>query len=130
MAILCAALGISTSASAEASAAIRKAETQLLQLQQRELQQLKLWQLNQQVWQLRQDLKQMQRIQQKQHNIFVKAEPEQENNGVVKEERRQATVCKPIEYLDPNGVTRLSFTDESCDEQVMHQTGGVLPNTH
>jgi hypothetical protein len=110
--------------------ATRSDERQLQQLQQLQVQQLKEWELKQKLWQLQQELNQQQRLQQAQHAVLVKAERGQGNSGVVKEERRQATVCKPIEYVDANGVTRLSYTDESCDEQVMHWSGGVLPSPH
>jgi len=136
MAILCTVFGISTFAAAEeapirisdelikqSTDATKNAERQLLQLQRLQLQQLMQAELKQKLWVLQQEVKQQQRLQHSQQTVLAKAEDRQEEPQAVfmKAAFLQKVACKPIEYVGVYGVTRVSYTDESCDEQVMHE---------
>jgi len=146
MAILCTVFGISTFAAAEeapirisdelikqSTDAATNAERQLFKLRKLEVQQLKQAQLKQKLWVLQQDMKQQQRLQQAQQTVLAKAEGRQEEPRAVfvKAELRQKVTCKPIEFVDVLGVTHVSYTDESCDERVMHWNANTtLSDTH
>jgi hypothetical protein len=148
MAILCTVFGISTFAAAEeapirisdelikqSTDAATNAERQLLQLQrlQLQLQQLMQAELKQKLWVLQQEMKQQQRLQHAQETVLAKAEDRQEEPQVnfVKAELRQKVTCKPIEFVDVLGVTHVSYTDESCDERVMHWNANTtLSDSH
>ena len=146
MAILCTVFGISTFAAAEeapirisdelikqSTDAATNAERQLLQLQRLQLQQLMQAELKQKLWVLQQEMKQQQRLQHAQETVLAKAEDRQEEPQVnfVKAELRQKVTCKPIEFVDVLGVTHVSYTDESCDERVMHWNANTtLSDSH
>jgi hypothetical protein len=145
MTILCTVFGISTFAAAEeapirisdelikqSTDAAKNAERQLLQLQRLQLQQLMQAELKQKLWVLQQEVKQQQRLQHSQQTVLAKAEDRQEEPQAVfmKAAFLQKVACKPIEYVDLLGVTHVSYTDESCDETIMHWRGGVFPDPH